>query len=299
MDHARIARGTSRHHGVLLPKVLDAAGVTARQRQGRVRSGEWRRLDNGILVLGGVAETVAMLATAAAAALPHGTLSHDTAGWVHGVEKVDERSIHLTVDAGTTCRCPGATVHRSALGTIDVTRRRGFVVTTLERTLVDLGSTMTPRDLLAAVEGRLVARATTFERLEVSYARLGGRGRPGTVRVGKVLAALDGQPPSESELEARFLELLVSAELPRPEMQVTIEGVTGEKGRVDGFYSEEGVIIELDGRRFHARVAAFERDRRRDQQAIRRGLRPLRFTHRQVMHDPRDVVEVLTDVLAG
>lgn len=298
MDHTRIARETIRHHGVLLPDVLAAAGVTARQQQWRVRTGEWRRLECGILVLAGVPETVGMLATAALARLPHGALSHDTAGWVHNVEVVDESCLHVVVEAGTNSRCRGVTVHRAPMPASDVTRRHGFRVTTLERTLVDLGLTMTQRDLKRAVEGRLIAQATTFERLERAFARLGGRGRPGTARTGKGLALVDGNPPSESALEAEFLDVMERAGLPLPAMQVTIDGVTGEQGRVDGFYAEQGVIIELDGRRFHARIEAFERDRRRDQQAIRRGLRPLRFTHRQVMKTPKEVVEVLQDVLA-
>lgn len=163
-------------------------------------------------------------------------------------------------------------------------------MTTLERTLIDLAVTMSQRDLVRAVEGCLVARATTFDRLTSAFARIGARAR-------KVLAALDGQPPSESELEARFVELLESAGLPRPQMQVAIDGVTGENGRVDGFYADRRVIVELDGRRFHARVDAFERDRRRDHAAVRRGLATVRFTHRQIVSDPRYVVEVLTDIL--
>ena len=190
-------------------------------------------------------------------------------------------------------------MHRSSLPAVDVTRRRGVRVTTLERTLVDLGATLSVRSLTTAVEGRLIARATTFERLEGSFARLGGRGRGGTARIGAVLAALDGLPPTESELEARFVRLLDASGLPTPAMQVSLPGVTSERGRVDAFYAEQGVIVELDGRRFHARVEAFERDRRRDQQAIRGGFRPLRFTHRQVSREAKEVVAVLADVLAA
>lgn len=297
MDHRRVAEGAVRYHGVLHTDLLAAAGVSGYQRRREVRSGRWRLLPNGVPVLAGVPDSVAMLATGALVKLPHGVLSHDTAGWVYGVEGVDEWSIHVTVEYGTSARSAGATVHRSSLQPVDLTRRRGFPVTTLERTLVDLGLTMAQRDLRRAMEGRLIARATTFERLETTFARVGGQGRPGTVRAGRALAALDGNPPSESELEAMFLDLLDAAGIPRPELQVRVDGVTGEKGRVDGMYVEQGVIIELDGRRFHSRIEAFERDRRRDQQAIRRGLRPLRFTHRQITHEPQDVVDVLRDVL--
>ena len=297
MDQLRLMRCATRDHGVLLPDVLDREGVSAKQRRHRVQTGEWRRLPCGMLVIAGVPETFEMLATAALAAVSGSVLGHHSAGRVHGVE-VDDRVVHVCVPPGSTGRCRGVAVHRSALDAIDVTRRRGFPVTTLERTLVDLGATLPPRQLSSVVESALRDRLTTFDRVERVFARVSRQGRPGTKRMRDVLVRLDGTPPTESELEAMFLDLIVGAGLAIPQSQVTFDWAPGEAGRVDFWYEAARLVVELDGRRFHARLEAFERDRRRDQLALMNDQRPVRFTHHQISDSPDEVVEVVRSLLA-
>jgi very-short-patch-repair endonuclease len=297
MDRHKLAASAVGHHGVLLPDLLDAEGVTARQRRLRVASGEWRRLDNGILVIAAAPETFEMRATAALAAIPQGALSHQSSIRMHGAEN-HERNVHVAVPDGVRTRCPGVRLHRCELDPRDVTVRRGFRVTTLERTLVDLGATMGRTDLQRCIEDLLVQRRTTFERLERTFARLAKPGRTGIARTRAVLVALDGTPPTESELEAMFERLLVAQRLPIPIRQVALRFGDAEHGRVDCWYPDAQVIVELDGRRFHARLAAFERDRRRDQAALKHGIETLRFTHHQLVDDPAWVIDVLRSVLA-
>lgn len=292
MDLQRLHRHSARHHGVLLPDALDAAGVTAKQRRTRVRRGEWRTLPCGITVVAGVPETFEMLATAALAAVRGGVLGHQSAGIVHGLDLVSD-AIHVCVPPGSTSRCRGIVVHRSSLDARDVTRRSGFPITTIERTFVDLSASMSPRRLRRLVETSLVERTTTFSRVEEVFFRVCRRGRPGTVRMRDALIALDGRPPSESELEATFLDLLDRARLPRPVTQHRFAWSAAEKGRVDAWFAADDVIVELDGRRFHARLEAFERDRRRDQLALVNGLSTVRFTHRQIADSPADVIDVV------
>jgi len=177
MDPRRMAASAARHHGVLLPVLLDEQGVTARQRQYRVATGEWRRLPNGIHVVAAVPETFEMLATAALAALPGAALSHDAAGRLHDLDLVDP-AVHLTVVPGGTNRIRGAVVHQARLDPCDLTRRKGCPVTTLDRTLVDLGATLGRNALQRCVEDQLVGRSTTFPRLEQTFVRLARPGRP-------------------------------------------------------------------------------------------------------------------------
>jgi len=54
-----------------------------------------------------------------------------------------------------------------------------------------------------------------------------------------------------------------------------------------------GLIIEADGRSWHARVAAFETDRWRDNQAAAHGLRVQRFTYTMLRHRPDEVVAII------
>ena len=68
--------------------------------------------------------------------------------------------------------------------------------------------------------------------------------------------------------------------------------------RIDGAYFNEKILLELDGRRFHARVEAFEADRTRDFRSATRGWLTLRITWLQLTRDPELVIAMLRKTLA-
>ena len=68
--------------------------------------------------------------------------------------------------------------------------------------------------------------------------------------------------------------------------------------RIDGAYFNEKIFLELDGRRFHARVEAFEADRTRDLRSAARGWVTLRITWLQLTRDPEFVIAMLRETLA-
>lgn len=67
------------------------------------------------------------------------------------------------------------------------------------------------------------------------------------------------------------------------------------EGRVDLYIPEWRLIIELDGRRWHARVAAFDADRWRDNVAVANGHAVLRFTHAHLTIRPDEVLALVLD----
>jgi very-short-patch-repair endonuclease len=75
----------------------------------------------------------------------------------------------------------------------------------------------------------------------------------------------------------------------RPEVQARIDGV----GRVDLLLGR--VVIELDGWEHHRDRDAFEADRRRDDECVRRGLIPLRFSARQLLRNWQWVRSIVED----
>ena len=93
-----------------------------------------------------------------------------------------------------------------------------------------------------------------------------------------------------------FSRLIQSVGLPEPERQVLLGGHR-LIGRVDFLYRRFGLIVEVDGRLGHSQVLDFEKDRRRDQEALVAGLRVVRFTYRQLRDRPHEVVEVLRALL--
>jgi very-short-patch-repair endonuclease len=69
-------------------------------------------------------------------------------------------------------------------------------------------------------------------------------------------------------------------------------------GIVDGAYLDAKIILEADGRTWHARQQAFRRDRQRDNEAARVGWQTLRFPWEEVVHDPEDTAATVRDVRA-
>jgi len=63
--------------------------------------------------------------------------------------------------------------------------------------------------------------------------------------------------------------------------------------RVDAFILEWRLILEADGRRWHARVADFDNDRWRDNQAAAMGLRVQRFTFTHLTQRRGEVAELI------
>lgn len=70
-------------------------------------------------------------------------------------------------------------------------------------------------------------------------------------------------------------------------------------GRVDVLIEEWKVIVEADGRAWHTRVADFEYDRWRDNEALRHGYTTVRFTWHQLVHQPRWCRTVLLAAATG
>lgn len=103
---------------------------------------------------------------------------------------------------------------------------------------------------------------------------------------------------TRSELEERFVALLESTDLPRPRLNADV-AVRGRFFEVDCLWSDQRVIVELDGRRAHGTDRAFEKDRERDRLLLAEGWRATRITWRQLRDDAPAVVADLRRLLRG
>jgi very-short-patch-repair endonuclease len=106
--------------------------------------------------------------------------------------------------------------------------------------------------------------------------------RRGTARLRKVIEAYaDSDVRTRSDMEERFHSIVLDANLPRPEMNGTLEldEITIE---ADAVWRDAKLIVELDGRQAHATRHAFETDRERDRVAALHGWLVVRITWRQL-----------------
>lgn len=151
-----------------------------------------------------------------------------------------------------------------------------IAVTTLERTIEDCARTMT----IPALK-RMIGRAERKHALHLD--RLLDQARSRKLR-GVLSTYVAGRGLTDSELEARFYELVVRAGLPKPQTQRKQAG-----GRVDFFFPGLRLIVEVDGWDSHRGRVAHQEDLRRDREHWRRGLQTLRYTWPDVVLTPRDV----------
>lgn len=298
MDRARLAAFSANNDGVLPLEYLESIGVSRRSANRLVANGEWGRRFPAVYLDRSVPPSTMQEVRAVAAAVSAGVIVEDAAAWLHGIGAPPER-VALAVPKAQSTRLAGVTVRRYEVAANEQTRRAGVTVTTLERTISDLARTWSVADLYRCICDVIVDRRTTLERLDVARRRADAARRRGVVRLRDALDALDGMPPPESELESQFAALIARGGLPMPERQVTLPWMEAERGRVDFWFPAARVIVEVDGRRYHARSDAFERDRVRDQQALVNGVRTLRFTWRQVVGDEGEVARVLRPVLGA
>lgn len=206
-------------------------------------------------------------------------VSHSSAAALFGLDRAGPLRIpiHVTV-AGADPRRPGIRFHRvAALSQAEVTIVDGIPVTTPARTLLDLASVMSSRDLERALTDALGRRLATHNEL------IGLVDRHPRRRGASLLRSLLGSDcPSllRSETERLFRSLVREAGLPEPEANAKIGEV-----EVDFLWSQHRLVVEVDGAAYHATSDRFETDRRRDRALVAAGCRVIRVTWRQIKHE--------------
>ena len=230
---------------------------------------------------------------------PRAFLSHRTAAAVHGLRTINVHEIELTVVGGSARARPGLVVHRTRKEPHpDDLRPRGLLrVSSVLRVLVELSPRETPAELerliTAAVQKRLLRPDATDGRAAIDAALDRYARHPGLTRLRSALEVYRRVESHESQLELAFDRLLRRhPEIPDPQRNVHIDG-----WEIDRFWPEHNLVVELDGRPYHASTKDMERDRAKDIALHRLGLTPLRFTDFRFEHDPDGILADLRHFL--
>lgn len=234
--------------------------------------------------------------TAALLACPLGSgLSHHTAARLWDIQSPNsgDGEIHVVVPHASRSRAEGLRLHRArSLIAKDVRVRERLPVTSPARTLLDLAPILTPRQLELAFDRALVARIMRADDLAELLSR--GKGKHGTRALSALLERQHGSTLTRSQAEELFLELIRSAQLPTPRINARQSGY-----EVDFLWTEQRVVIEIDGYRFHSTRRAFEHDHRKDRDLRAAGLTVLRFTYDQLRREPQAVIAAVAFALGA
>jgi hypothetical protein len=110
-------------------------------------------------------------------------------------------------------------------------------------------------------------------------------GHPGHGRLRKAIALYRPMSFTRSGLERRFLELCLEAGLPQPRMNYVEEGF-----ELDAYWPEYRFAVELDVFETHGTRAAFERDRKRQEDLLLAGIQMTRVTGPRLQQEPAEVI---------
>jgi hypothetical protein len=252
---ARLKAIARRQHAVLTRQQALQV-LTAQQLRTALYRGDLEIRQPGVYGVGGTPKSWRSNVMAAVLAVGKGAVaSHRSAAALWALTGFPPGPVEITIDHQLHHR-PG--VHRTrSLEPIDVTTIDRIPVTRVARTLIDLAATTSPTRLEDAVDDALCRRLVTFNRLMARNAALAVQGRP---NLGPVLDAwlAPGRIP-DSVAEMRLVRRMLAYGLPQPERQVEIPGI----GRVDLFYREPKVVIELTSFRWHFPRRAHELTNRR------------------------------------
>ena len=236
---------------------------------------------------------------------PGAVVSHQSAArlWgfpIPGAEPGEP--IHLTArSSGTRSELPGIALHWTRRLRADEVGEpiHRLATTSPARTILDLaGTDLGNRRLGHVVETQTIAGQPTPDELVALLDHPGRRGVRGAARLRRLMGDLvDHQPVVDSMLERRFAQLLRQHRLGRFERQVRPPWYDGRRGVVDFADRSIGLIVEVDGRRWHATSQAMADDRRRDRLAAANGWLVVRVTWADVVDRPGATVEEIAGAI--
>jgi very-short-patch-repair endonuclease len=275
----RLAKVAAEQRGIVRRADAARVGVTDRDVDRLLEVGLLVGVHPGVYRHAAVAyDQTAQLLAAVWAAGRAAVASHRSAAWLWQLRDVPRWRPEVTLPGRTRKPVRNVSVHRTdRLDPQDVASVGGVPVTTVARTLLDLGAVTDVPVVRQATQDAVIRNLVQAEDLVCVLERVGRRGRRGTAALREVVEAsfLDGR--LESRLEQELLELLLRCSVPPPVLQHQLRCVDGRRVRLDFAWPEERVAVEADGRRWHATTADFERDRARGNSITASGWSLYRF----------------------
>jgi very-short-patch-repair endonuclease len=287
--------------GLLTTVQLDDAGVTRQQRRTLVARGTLSPVGPG--VLRHVAHPGSWEQDLLAAVLVAGdgaVVSHRAAAALWRFDGVDLGAVEVTVPRHRRPRAVPARVHRTIdLGPADVDQRRGIPCTSATRTFIDLAPLLDPPALEAVLDGGERDGKLWRPRLRWrigAMRRDGLAGRPGLAAIEALLDRTEGRPLGDTWLEQEALRIVAAARLPAPRVQVKRRH-GGGTARVDLYWAEARLVVELAGHATHATRRQRQADDERTARLGLTGWRVVEFTYEDVVERPSYVARMIRSYL--
>lgn len=292
-DARELDRLVARQHGAFNRAQAHAAGFDKDAILRKVRNGSWVRVDQSVFVLASTSVTWEQRAWAAVLSRPRAVLTHETAGRLLGLSGFPRSRPVLLLPRGSNVRTPLARVLESdQFDEIATTKVERLPVTTTPETILTLARDTASHRLEGVFDEAIITGRLDLEAMARTIDREAGRRTPGTPLLRRLVSSRRPGAPTRSAgyLEGLLRHILTDPRFPEytSEYPFNLDGVPA---RVDVYVPTARLVIEADGRNWHARWQAFESDRRRDNALAARGIQVLRFSYEMLTREPDRCLE--------
>lgn len=295
MSHAELSRLAARRLGVITVSEALAAGVTRAQLRSVQRRGEWTSPARGVLVAA-AAPTSWSQECAIAVTAARGVVSHRAAARLHRLDGFDEGPVELTVPRGRATTRLDVIEHRTTtLGAMDITEVLGMPVTSIARTLVDLGAVVED-DLVEQALDDALRQGFSARWISQTLERVDRPGPTGAMALRRVLARPDRRGPLPDSVFERVVERACRAVgMPPSVRQHEVRDRQGRLvARIDVAWPDLGIGVEAHSRRWHFGDANARADQHRANRLAALGWLVL-FVGWADVDDPERFVALLRD----
>ena len=263
--------------GLLTSEQLRSHGVTAWTKRLLVADGWIFRLAPRVYALRGSPDTHRRRLRCGLLCLGERSwVSFEAAAALHGLDRSSANAVEFTIERPRRPALLPFAVHTTKrLDPIDHVVVGGFRVMSATRTVFDLALARAhPHRIEAAIDSAVRLQLSSPEVLARRLSALRGSGRWGCRLVEEMITDSGGH----TYLERRFLELVREAGLPTPRKQVVFRSDGKHVARVDFFFEEFQVVVEVSGQKGHASSAERARDAHRRNELQDLGVRVFEYT---------------------
>lgn len=217
---------------------------------------------------------------------PHGLVCHRASVSLWGLVDRRHRAEVLVTHHATRVAGPWSVRETRQLTGTDVAEVDGIAVTSIERTLLDVGRYWPAHRIGQLLDDSVMRELTTYDRFAARLDELAKRGRPG-VRPAR-LALIDRGIDEGTPFEQLMAQLLRRSGLPTPVRELHVR--VGDRDYfIDFAYPNASLGVECDSMLHHTKPCQFEADLRRQNDIVGTGMLLLRYTNARLRHDPEAV----------
>jgi predicted transcriptional regulator of viral defense system len=289
-SHRALAELAGRQHGIVSTPQLFELGYSRAAVSRGVAAGRLHPIHKCAYALGHAALSRQGICFAAILAAGDGALlSHRSAAWLWGLTARWQPVVEVTAASPRHTRSKIRLHSAKALTLDDVSLFDGIPTTAVPRTLLDFAA-VDPWYLGPALNN--AKRLGLLDLIAIDALVKRSRGFRGVARLREALLLHRPRAFTRSGLEQQFLRLVQSAGLPRPSMNLFIEGY-----ELDAYWEAERFAVELDTYDYHGDPNSFEMDRLRQEDLKLAGIEMTRITGVRMDREPRAIATRLRQLL--